>query len=197
MLSSTSSHVWCLCDSVGLGWVVTVIVRLEALKLVDDCLMKTVGPLFPFTRTTNSSDGILSMRTKKFPLPCDATTPLISPDPDDSTRATSVTVAESLPVKDTNKLPLTPFLKQKWNVTCLNRQYYFISAYLQSNILTVSFTRSGTSVKSIISWERALRGLHKVKQEVKRTLTCKSKVVRKKGLVYIYRVSFKNPFRQS
>ena len=110
------------------GWGLTVTVRLEDLKLVENCLWKTSEavevPLTfcPFTRTENSTDGIMLKRTRKFPLSCVSTTPLISPEPDSSTRATSVSVAVSLPVKDTNKLLLTPF-KEKVNASCLMRCY--------------------------------------------------------------------------
>lgn len=88
-------------------------VRLEDLKLVDDCLWKTMGlpelPLScPFTRTTNCTDGILATLTRKLEPSCGSTTPLISPEPIDSARETSVTVALSLPVTDTNKLTLAP-----------------------------------------------------------------------------------------
>lgn len=118
MLHIPSCLMSCSCNRDGLRWVLTEIVRLEDLKLVDETLWKTtealgVTPSCPFNRTRNSTDGVLSIWTKKFPLPCGSTTPLISSDPDNSTRATSVTVAESLPVKDTNKLTLTPSKKKK------------------------------------------------------------------------------------
>lgn len=93
----------------------TDMVTLEALKLVDVCLWKTKAALVavlvscPFTRTTNATDGILSKRTRKFPLSAAYTSPVTSPDPDASTRATSVRLALSLPVTDTSRLPFTPF----------------------------------------------------------------------------------------
>lgn len=59
--------------------------------------------------------------------------------------------------------------------------FYDVILHHQIHILTVSFTSSGTRVKNIESHERALRCLHKVKQEVDRTLTCQYKVVRKKN----------------
>lgn len=87
-------------------------VRLEDLRLVDDCLWKTMGlePLSsrPFTRTTNSTDGILANLTRKVESSRGSTMPLVSLEPSDSTRETSVTVALSLPVTDTNKLTLAP-----------------------------------------------------------------------------------------
>lgn len=101
----------------------TEIVRLEDLKLVDDCLWKVMGlpePLLsrPFTRTTNSNDGILATLTRKLESSRGSTTPLISPEPIDSTRETSVTVAVSLPVKDTNKLTLAPGQKFEKSKHC-------------------------------------------------------------------------------
>lgn len=100
-------------DKDSLEQLLTEMVKLEDLKLVDDCLWKTMGlpePLLsrPFTRTTNSTDGILATLTRKLDSSCGSTTPLISPDPIDSARVTSVTVALSLPVTDTNKLTLAP-----------------------------------------------------------------------------------------
>lgn len=88
-------------------------VRLEDLKQVDDCLWNTMGlpellSSRPFTRTANSTDGILATLTRKLEPSCGSTTPLTSPDPIDSVRQTSVTVALSLPVTDTNKLTFAP-----------------------------------------------------------------------------------------
>lgn len=62
----------------------------------------------PFNRTANSTDGILETLTRKLESSCGSMTPLISPEPIDSTRETSVTVALSLPVTDTSKLTLAP-----------------------------------------------------------------------------------------
>lgn len=100
-------------DEDALEGLLTEMVRLEDLKPVDDCLWKTMGlpepPLScPLTRTTNCTDGILATLTRKLEPSCGSTTPLISPEPIDSARETSVTVAVSLPVTDTNKLTLAP-----------------------------------------------------------------------------------------
>lgn len=67
--------------------VLTVMVRLEELKLVDVTLWKFANALdltpsrCPFTRTRNSADGGASNSTKKLPLSCGFTTPSTSSDP--------------------------------------------------------------------------------------------------------------------
>lgn len=85
-------------------------VRFEGLKLVDDCRWKSDEdePFRPFTRTTNSARGILSTETKKDSLSWGCTTPTICPDPEVSTRATSVSVADSVPVRDRDNTPGAP-----------------------------------------------------------------------------------------
>lgn len=107
-----------LCHKTSRGLQLTFIVRFDDLKLVGDCLWKSIKALevklsaCPFTCTSKSSDGNLSTRTKMLALLCGTKTPLITSDPDDPTRVTSVTVAVSLPVKDINRLPLPPFKKK-------------------------------------------------------------------------------------
>lgn len=89
-------------------------VRLEDLKLVDVTLWKFAEALAetpswrPLTRTTNSSDGGAWNTTKKLPLSCGVTVPVISSVPSSFTRETSVSVMESFPVTVSNKLTLTP-----------------------------------------------------------------------------------------
>lgn len=101
-----------------LGWMLTVTVRADALRRVDDCLWKSpveaLDPLsaFPFTRTTKAPDGIVSKRAKNSPPPRVSTLPFTSPDPDASTSETSVTVPESLPVRVKNRVPLPPKKKE-------------------------------------------------------------------------------------
>lgn len=142
---------------------------------MGDCLWKiTGGELLscPFILTTNSTDGIMSNWTKKESFPCGSTAPLITTDLDDSTKETSVTAADSLPVTDTNKVLLTPWKKKKlYNLWVDN-----VWTQSVNHILTFYITSSGTTVKSIITYDRALWCLHKVKQEVNRTLTCNKKV---------------------
>lgn len=94
--------------------ILTVMVRLEELKLVDVTLWKFAAALVltpsrcPFTRTTNSADGGALNSTKKLPLSCGFTTPSISSDPSNSTRDTSVGVMEAFPDTVSNRLTLTP-----------------------------------------------------------------------------------------
>ena len=96
--------------------VLTVTVRVEAFRLVADCLWKSMSDALnfflpsslPFTRTTNSMDGTLSTWTRYSPSSSKLTLPLTSAAPDVSTRDTPVTVAEALPVTVTNREPLTP-----------------------------------------------------------------------------------------
>lgn len=123
------------CDTEALRWPLTEMLRLEDLKLVDDCRWKTMGapepsPLSrPFTRTKNSADGIFWILTRKLVPSCGSTTPLISSEPNNSTRETSVTVALSLPVTDTSKLTLAPRKKINKYTNCRFHDDISTSAY--------------------------------------------------------------------
>ncbi len=109
----------------------TIILTLEPRCWVGDCLWNRLGKdrvesfNSPFNCTTNAHSGILSVLTRKSVAPNDLMVPLTTSDPEASTRSKSVTVTESPPVTETNKVEFRPEQSEKHFIFYIDDELLF------------------------------------------------------------------------
>ena len=100
---------------------------------MEDCLRKRMGedreaPLVsPLRWMMKFSTGSSSTVTRKSSPPNASTVPFTAPDPETGTRATSVTLNESLPVTDIKRVAFLPVLERQliiqWSQTNKQKSY--------------------------------------------------------------------------